>query len=340
MSFERFWYIVAESRELRPRTVLARQILDEWLVCYRSADGQPVVLRDRCLHRSARLSRGRVEGGRLTCPYHGWVYDGTGRVVSIPSVAPAVLERQRYCARRYPVRELDGYVYVRLVDGDGDAIEPFRMPHYREPGWKTIRLQNRFRNTVSNCVENFIDIPHTVFVHRGIFRSRRNDKITARISRRAGEVHVNYHNERGNLGTFAWFLNPRGHEIQHTDSFYMPNITCVRYTLGPRKCFIITSQSVPVADAETLVYTDLTYNFGPWNAGAAWFVRRQGQRIIDQDLRVLDEQMTVIQKYGGRFIDTPADLIHRFVDSIREAIARGEDPRRLPESSTEIEFLV
>jgi phenylpropionate dioxygenase-like ring-hydroxylating dioxygenase large terminal subunit len=127
--------------------------------------------------------------------------------------------------------------------------------------------------------------------------------------------------------------------VTHTDSFYVPNVTSVIYKIGIRT-FIITSQAVPVTDDETLVYTDLTYNFGIWTSLAAPLVRRQGQRVIDQDLAILAAQMSTIRRYGAQFIDTPADTIHRYVDTLREAIVRGEDPHKLPALTCEIEFFV
>ena len=42
----------------------------------------------RCPHRLVPLSAGTVVDGRLTCPYHGWQFDGEGRCVSIPSLGP------------------------------------------------------------------------------------------------------------------------------------------------------------------------------------------------------------------------------------------------------------
>lgn len=335
MSFRRYWYIVAESRELRRNQVLARQVLDEPLACFRAADGSATVLRDRCLHRNAPLSRGQVRDGLLACPYHGWVYDGAGKVTAIPALGPEL--RQRHCLPPYPVREQDGFVYVCLEREP--AAPPFAMPHHGEPGWHTLRLQNRFHNTVENCVENFIDIPHTAFVHAGIFRSSRAEKLQAQVVRRGGSVLIRYANERSNLGSYRWFLNPRALPVTHTDSFHAPNVTSVEYRIGA-KVFLITSQAVPVTAEETLVYTDLTYRFGWLNRLAAPFVRRYGQRIIDQDLEILDLQMRNIRRFGREFRDTPADHIHRLVDSLREAIARGEDPRALAEVSQDIEFYV
>ena len=75
MQFADFWYIVALSEQLQPNKVLPRTVLGEWLAIFRGEDGQPVALRDRCLHRNSRLSSGNICNGALQCPYHGWVYD-------------------------------------------------------------------------------------------------------------------------------------------------------------------------------------------------------------------------------------------------------------------------
>ena len=340
MQFQDYWYIVAESTELRTDVVLARSVLNERLACFRDTDGSATVLPDRCLHRNAPLSLGRVDRGVLVCPYHGWRYDGAGRVVDIPSQALA--RDYVHCLAPYDSRELDGYIYVRLKRDAPAAIEPWRYAQHQQRGWRSVRLRNRFANTVTNCVENFIDIPHTAFVHTGIFRTPQRQKISASVERKAGAVHVTYRNERTNLGTWSRFLNPRGKEIRHTDSFYVPNVTCVTYEIGKRT-FIITSQSVPVgADdgGEILVYTDLTYNFGFFNDLARPFVRSYGQRVIDQDMTILAAQMDNIRRYGAEFRDTPADVIHRYVESLRSALARGEDPCALPVMAREIEFTV
>ncbi|MGH6610151.1 MAG: Rieske 2Fe-2S domain-containing protein [Burkholderiaceae bacterium] len=340
MRFEDYWYIVAESSELRGDAVLGRSVLNERLACFRGSDGSATVLPDRCLHRNAPLSLGRVQQGVLACPYHGWRYDGKGRVVDIPSQATA--PDYGHCLEPYECRELDGYVYVRVNRDAPAEIEPWPYLQHEPSGRRTIRLRNRFESTVTNCVENFIDIPHTAFVHSGIFRTTRGEGIRASVERKDGAVHVRYRNERANLGTWSRFLNPRRVEIRHTDSFYVPNVTCVTYEIGQR-VFIITSQSVPVGGddgGDTIVYTDLTYDFGLFSDIARPFVRRYGQRVIDQDVAILRAQMTNIRRYGAEFRDTPADFIHRCVESLRGALARGEDPRSLPTISREIEFFV
>jgi len=340
MEVKDFWYVVAESRQLKPKQVIFRKLLGEWLAIFRDEGGNPAALQDRCKHRAAQLSKGYIRDGCVVCPYHGWTYDRRGEVVAVPSEGENFKRSATRRTTAYSVLERDDYVYVRMNDGDTAQEEPFRMRHYGEKGWHTIRLINRFRNTVTNCVENFIDIPHTIFVHPGIFRNERRQKIDVEIKRENGSVKASYKNEDTNIGFTSKFLNPSGHEIVHTDEFFMPNVSCVEYVFGPRRHFIITSQSIPLEDDETLVYTDLTYNYRFWNklvAPAVWWM---GQTIINQDIVALNNQMEVIKKYGSNFANTPADTIHAFVETIQRELQRGNDPNALPAKSVQVVMYV
>ena len=112
----------------------------------------------------------------------------------------------------------------------------------------------------------------------------------------------------------------------------MPNVTCVEYGFGRGRHLVITSQCVPVTADETLVYTDLAFRYGAWSRLATPVVRWLAQRIIDQDVSILGRQMDGIRRYGPEFTNTPADLIHVFIESIRRELAEGRDPRRLPDT--------
>jgi phenylpropionate dioxygenase-like ring-hydroxylating dioxygenase large terminal subunit len=193
---------------------------------------------------------------------------------------------------------------------------------------------------VTNCAENFIDIPHTVSVHPGVFRKPCFSKLEMLVQRQNGSVIAKYRNETNNLGWFARFLNRKAVEIHHIDTFHMPNITSVEYDMGKYRKLFITSQSIPESENSTLVYTDVTYNYGIWNKIARPFVHWTAQYIIHQDVEVLKIQSEVIEKYGAQFANTPADTIHVFVESIRNQIAAGQDPRKLPDKSVNVEFWV
>ncbi|MDX1921190.1 MAG: aromatic ring-hydroxylating dioxygenase subunit alpha [Candidatus Caenarcaniphilales bacterium] len=337
-SEKNFWYIVAESSELKSKPI-KRQILGELLVCFRDKDGKPVVFLDCCLHRSGQLSQGWVEDGALVCPYHGWKYDSGGHVCRVPSEGPeSPLLKKSLKTKKILCKEEQGYIYVLL--GEQSLGEPFRYPYFKQKNWATVRLKNFFHNNVTNCVENFIDIPHTVFVHDAIFRLEKGHKVEALVKRQNGQVHTSYKNETNNLGSFSWFLNPSGGEIKHIDIFFTPNITNVTYDFPNGWKYVITSQSVPVSNWQTMVYTDITYDFGFWTKLAWPIVKRQAQKVIDQDLRILKEQGENIKLFRRKFINTEADLIHELITELRDTLQEGEDPLGLPDKEVEISFFI
>jgi len=89
-ALRRFWHPVCTEGELSESrrgdgALLGVRLLGERLVVA-EVDGGLIVLRDRCLHRSTRLSIGWVCGATVQCAYHGWRWDGSGRCVEIPSM--------------------------------------------------------------------------------------------------------------------------------------------------------------------------------------------------------------------------------------------------------------
>ncbi len=339
INFRNFWYIICRSDELNNDKVLGKVILDEWIALFRDEDGSPVAIQDRCIHRNSQLSKGWVKDGKLQCPYHGWTFDREGKLVNIPSEGNNQKKVGNRCAKKYKTIEQDDFIFICLEENPELGLSPHKMPHYKEKGWETVSLFNTFNNNVLNCAENYIDVPHTVFVHDKIFRVALDEEINTSVTRKDGSVTIDYKGETDNLGWFSWFLNPKKEEIVHIDHYHMPNITSVQYIMGNKE-FWITSQCIPINDKLTYVYTNLTYKFGIFGKLAKPIVKYQGQSVIDQDIVALDNQMKVIEKYGTDFSNATADVVHVLIESIYNAIKSGKDPRTLPELTRDIKFWV
>lgn len=78
------WYVAGFKEEIG-RNLLARTFLNKRVVMYRTLEGQPVALEDRCAHRSFPLSKSHLEGNEIICGYHGFKYNNVGNLVDIPS---------------------------------------------------------------------------------------------------------------------------------------------------------------------------------------------------------------------------------------------------------------
>src|SRR3984957_10574786 len=117
-----YWYQVARSDELKTGKTLGRRFAGDPIVLYRGLSGRVFALEDRCAHRQVPLHLGVVSGEELKCHYHGWTYNGTGKCVGVPYLGP---ERVPSGVRSYPVREIDGLIFV--FPGD-PALAESRVP--------------------------------------------------------------------------------------------------------------------------------------------------------------------------------------------------------------------
>jgi phenylpropionate dioxygenase-like ring-hydroxylating dioxygenase large terminal subunit len=158
------WYVAAWDRELT-RTPLARLYLDEPVVLFRTEDGTPVALEDRCCHHHMPLSRGRLIGDRMQCGYHGLEFDATGACVKIPAqsrIPPGAR------VRAYPVVEKWQWVWIWM--GDPARADPALIPNYwwaDHPEWAVSKPEPfHLQCNYQLVTDNVLDVTHLVYVHQ------------------------------------------------------------------------------------------------------------------------------------------------------------------------------
>src|SRR5262249_24069430 len=78
-----YWYAVEYDRAVPRGGAVEVRFWNTSIALYRGDDGQLHAVENRCAHRQLKLTLGNVEGCNLTCAYHGWSYDGQGRVVGV-----------------------------------------------------------------------------------------------------------------------------------------------------------------------------------------------------------------------------------------------------------------
>ena len=165
--FESFWTPVALSRELRRAGPLPLRIAREDVVLFRDARGTASALIDRCPHRGARLSQGRVgKDGCLECPFHGWRFDGAGACTDVPLAALDGDKRAHLSATALPTRELGGLVWL-FTGLDAQGSEPQPPPRMTDPAWVSRGIVRVWRTHWTRALENMLDFAHLPWVHRG-----------------------------------------------------------------------------------------------------------------------------------------------------------------------------
>jgi vanillate O-demethylase monooxygenase subunit len=157
------WYVAAWSHEIEPGRIHARTIIDQPLVLYRTSAGEVVALEDRCPHRFAPLSLGRLEGDELRCMYHGLKFAPDGTCVEIPGqkLIPAGA-----CVRRYPLQIVGSWVWVWM--GDADKADPKQIPPslaLDDPAWRLQAGQLDYDAHYLLIDDNLLDLSHLSFAH-------------------------------------------------------------------------------------------------------------------------------------------------------------------------------
>ncbi len=311
------WYIACLSKELNRKPV-QRIWYDRPYVLYRDQDGKAICMPDRCLHRHALLSQGDCSDGKLSCPYHGWKYNSDGVVVNIPSEGPEY-KSDRHKIQSYPTIEQDGVIWVWSFDESPGDLLPWRFPKYNDPKWIHYFMVTDFDNEVTNLVENFMDVPHTVFVHRGWFRNKGQTKVPMSVATKAGHVLVTYDQTNDEIAPLLRpLMNPRNEPMVHTDEFIFPNITNVIYSYGPTYGVHINSQCTPVGNLKTRVYTYIAYRLAAFNYVIKPFVEYYTRQVIEQDVVIMKNQGDSLRfNPETNFRSTPADEVHKAIERLR-----------------------
>ena len=177
------WYVAAWQHEVEAGQALSREILGTPVLLYRTADGTPVALEDRCCHRALPLSMGRVLGDRIECGYHGLQFDRAGDCVAVPGQI-AIPPGARVPA--YPLVERDRFVWIWM--GDADRMDPADIPAFHwldHPDWRAKPSYLHIRCNYQLLIDNLLDLSHLPFVHpttlgeMGVAETPRRDRTYA-----------------------------------------------------------------------------------------------------------------------------------------------------------------
>ena len=169
------WHPVASITDVTDAPVGVR-LLDEDLVLWRDAQGSVKAFIDRCPHRGAKFSLGRVNEGNLECPYHGWQFASSGQCVKVPAV-PGFTPPPQHCVKSFGVQEAYGLIWVQMEAAD------VPLPVFEAEFDERLRKVNcgpyDVQASAARTVENFLDMSHFGFVHDGWLGSRDATEIEA-----------------------------------------------------------------------------------------------------------------------------------------------------------------
>lgn len=306
------WYPACLARRLGRRP-LARTVLDTHLALFRDAMGRPGALLDRCPHRNAPLSQGRVHDSRLVCPYHGWEFDRSGACRAIPGSAGGADHSFR-TVPTFPVVEVDQIVWVwpsadAPVQGGPPALHRLDQPRHA-----TLIRAFTLEGALLDVVENFLDATHTHFVHAGLVRSGATRRPVQAIVRRARDhVEAEYLDEGRQSGLIPRLMG--GGITRTSGRFLLPATIQLEYRAEQRVVLRITLYVTPRMDDRHEVVAVLTSSLWPLlvrilSVPLGWLL----WRVVAQDQRILTMQAANLRRFGeANYRSTELDLLRPHV---------------------------
>ena len=286
------WYAVLNSKQLKKGKVLGVTRLGEKLVFWRDRTGKVGCAFDRCAHRGAALSVGKVvSNNTLQCPFHGFEYDTEGKVIKIPANGRNAPVPERFKVNAY--HAVDQYGFIWVFWGDQRNNYP-PIPFFED-------IDDKFRYDTfidhwpvhySRAIENQLDVVHLPFVHSDTIGRGCKTLIDGPIVKWTDKELQVWVFMRADDGTQPRkpkdLTKPNYEALLH---FRFGNIWQNRLGEG----FRIVAAFVPVDEENTLIYLRLYQKI--WRLPiSGWFITKLANRIgnkkiLRQDKRVVITQM-------------------------------------------------
>jgi phenylpropionate dioxygenase-like ring-hydroxylating dioxygenase large terminal subunit len=158
------WYVILDSIELKRHKPLFIKRFGENLAMWRNAKGQACSIADKCCHRGVSLSCGKIVNGRLECPFHGFLYDSSGKVQMVPANGKNKEVPVTMKVLAYATYEAYGLIWIWWGDDDKRTKEPFFFKELASFSYSTFK--DHWNVHYTRAIENQLDVVHLPFVHK------------------------------------------------------------------------------------------------------------------------------------------------------------------------------
>nr|XP_023878622.1 protochlorophyllide-dependent translocon component 52, chloroplastic isoform X1 [Quercus suber]XP_023878623.1 protochlorophyllide-dependent translocon component 52, chloroplastic isoform X2 [Quercus suber] len=330
------WYPVMPVCDLDKRRPHAKKVIGLDVVVWWDRNEEVwKVFDDRCPHRLAPLSEGRIDQwGRLQCVYHGWCFNGSGDCKFIPQAppeGPPVHTAKKACVAVYPSTVQNNIVW----------FWPNSDPQYKDilmekkPPYISEIDEPSFTNSMGNrdipygyevLVENLMDPAHVPYAHHGIMQTRR-PKDSVKADREGGrplELMIEKLDINGFKADQGWsnskFLPPC---VFYAYTKPMDQANGSESSVGTKKetsvqrSFVLVFICIPVSPGNSRLIWTFPRNFGVWidKVVPRWMFHVGQNLILDSDLYLLHIEERKIMDVGNAnwhktcFVPTKSDAL-------------------------------
>jgi phenylpropionate dioxygenase-like ring-hydroxylating dioxygenase large terminal subunit len=285
-----YWHVVAESSAIEGAPHAVRLLGDD-VVIWRGPGGALIAAPDRCPHREAPLSQGRIVDGCLECCYHGWTFGAEGRCVRVPSAPDSVPIPPRGHLSTVHAVERYGLVWLCLDDPVAGIPE---IDAEHDPSYRRINTGVEvWRTSATRMTDNFMDISHFPYVHVGTFGIPDNTLVPRITIEQLDDDFCGYRYEAevsNETGATSSGLAAKVITRTMTTGFNLPFTvrSTIRYETGLDHLILLCS--TPIDDV-TSYFTFVVWRNDDFSVPA--------EEVIAFDRAIGAEDKTMLERIGG-----------------------------------------
>jgi hypothetical protein len=203
-----------------------------------------------------------------------------------------------------------------------------------KPGYSGHVVVLETKGSIHAVAENALDVPHTMYLHGGLFRKKGGVRIEREVEIRnfGDRAEAEYFGEDRPGGIAGLLLAPGGGVVKHVDRFILPSVTEVDYRLGEKTHVNVSVAMTPVNESLTRLYAVVSLRLPAPALLVKPFLRFLFLRIFRQDAAILARQAANIRFFGGeQFATTDADTLGPLIARLLKAAATEPEISALEE---------
>jgi phenylpropionate dioxygenase-like ring-hydroxylating dioxygenase large terminal subunit len=320
------WYPVYYIEDLDKATPTRFTLLEiDLVIWWDQSSSIWRVFEDKCPHRLAPLSEGRInEQGLLECPYHGWAFGGTGNCEFIPQQPPGgqAETSSRACVTSYHTAIAQGllFVYPGTAENAVQTTVPIIEPLEESPDdWVCLNTFRDIPYDALTLLENVIDASHIPYTHHKTVGNRSN---VAPV-----DLEVTESGKQGFQG--IWQEGPRKGTLgtQYT-SFVAPGLIWHDLTSKKFGRTMTVVYATPIRKGECRLFARFPFKFSAplprflIKLSPRWYSHLNQNKVLEDDQIFLHHQERYLEAAGGSnnytqafYLPTKADL---YVSELRQ----------------------
>lgn len=301
------WYPIGVIKDFNSYSPTKIKIRDVNYSVWKDKNNTYYALRDACSHQGASLSKGCIRNNKITCPYHGYEFDGNnGNLTSIPYYTTKY--NDNYNINYFNVIENKGIVFLNTIPlknkNVSDLIDTSKIwvePEAYNNTFKEVILTKKFNNYAKLVSVNSLDICHISFVHT--FGNKNspnplNEPVIEKINDNKYHFKITYQYKSGSGSIVSKIFNIENLTVEN--EFILPHTTIARVKFGDFVSTVVTN-AVPISKFETKLFVKAYRNY--------WYT------YPDNDIF---NPFLYITNYFGNYITT--DLMRKTLNEDKEII--------------------